>query len=597
MSLYHPKKRWQFQCTTKQEALHHLKTTKRYHGARIVATNLAFDWLALFHKEPEEQAFIQPLWQGTRLLFTKTFIKNSEFHPTYQKKGKHSSSIEFCDTLTQLPLSVKNIGKLLNIPKLVQPKAFMKIPKNKKQQDELLRYNMRDAELSYRGYQFALQTVQELGGYPEKTLPMTALGLLERCFLKQRIFRQQPEPIIEQLQGFYGGRTEAFSRGEFYNYHCYDVNSMYPYAMTKELPNPNTMYKTDFTKKKYIFEYEGISFVDIITPTDMKYPLLPYRTKEKLLFPLGGFSGWYTHIELRKAIELGYHITKIRRTYYYKQTKPFLKEYVDTLYALRLEYKKNKDPREAVVKLHLNSLYGKFVQRFYDRDIIVPSVLREDQLSAYDDIERIGNYFRLKTYISHPRYFCQPIWGAYITAIGRLKLWSYFSRAEPLYVDTDSLFTQYELPSSTQLGELKHEYTAKKIMIIKPKMYGVQTREASWVKVKGCHKEIYDPKNQHIVIDSKVIPFTYDYFTHDFLFNPCVSYPKLTTFRESIRRKLPVLGTQIITKTFDLNDTKRSWDRPFGGIAQQYSQPRELYETPTYMLNKVSELKQLVQTL
>jgi len=67
---------------------------------------------------------------------------------------------------------------------------------------------------------------------------------------------------------------------------------------------------------------------------------------------------YYSHIELRKFIQLGGIITKVFKSFYYLETCEPFKEYVDTLYKKRLEYQEDKSPQEIVPKLLMNSLYG-----------------------------------------------------------------------------------------------------------------------------------------------------------------------------------------------------------------------------------------------
>ena len=92
----------------------------------------------------------------------------------------------------------------------------------------------------------------------------------------------------------------------------YDYNSLYPSVMLNSYPDPNTLNVTYKNETSYIESFDGISEVEIYSPK-VKYPLLPYRTEDKLLFPYGTFRGYYTHIELREAMLLGYVIKKVFR--------------------------------------------------------------------------------------------------------------------------------------------------------------------------------------------------------------------------------------------------------------------------------------------
>ena len=172
------------------------------------------------------------------------------------------------------------------------------------------------------------------------------------------------------FKAYYGGRTETLKRGEVSDLNYYDINSLYPSVMHGCLyPDPNTMRITHKNSRKYIDMYDGVSSVEIHCPDSIKVPLLPYRYDNKLYFPRGTFKGWYSHVELRKAMDLGYILKHVEKTYYYKESCcPFV-DYVSDIYAKRMKYKSEGSVMQLIAKLFLNSLYGKFGQKFEDRDL------------------------------------------------------------------------------------------------------------------------------------------------------------------------------------------------------------------------------------
>ena len=63
----------------------------------------------------------------------------------------------------------------------------------------------------------------------------------------------------------------------------------------------------------------GAAKVGIIQPKQLELPALPENKDGRLLFHLNDIvGGTYTSIELKKALELGYIITKIYVGYQYK---------------------------------------------------------------------------------------------------------------------------------------------------------------------------------------------------------------------------------------------------------------------------------------
>ena len=61
-------------------------------------------------------------------------------------------------------------------------------------------------------------------------------------------------------------------------------------------------------------------FVDTDCPENLYHPLLHEKKDGKLMFDLSKKSKQgYTNLELRKALELGYKITKVHESYHRKE--------------------------------------------------------------------------------------------------------------------------------------------------------------------------------------------------------------------------------------------------------------------------------------
>jgi hypothetical protein len=134
--------------------------------------------------------------------------------------------------------------------------------------------------------------------------------------------------------------AEKFKKDFNDKYYYYDINSLYPSCMIKKYPKPSSAKYSQENTQYYIKKYHGVSDIKISCPY-MKYPLLPYRSRKsgKLLFPYGKFRGHYSHIELCKALSLGYKILKVYSSIYYTKTFYPFKKYIEDLYKKRLYYK------------------------------------------------------------------------------------------------------------------------------------------------------------------------------------------------------------------------------------------------------------------
>jgi len=513
----------------------------RFRNTIISATNLGFDFHGTFYNQPESKDF-KLSYRGSDLLSASTYMKKSgEFSYRYQK-----DKLTFIDTMNYAKLSVEKLGKLINIPKLEKPSFIGRRPKNKSEWEYFKKYNLYDSKISKYALEFMIRSFNSFGANYKPTIASTSMSLFRNKYLKDNYYKHDTNILLEQFKGYYGGRTEAFSRGLIKNYNYYDFNSLYPSVMLNEFPDPNTLRTTFQNTIRYIEGYEGISFIDIAAPKS-SYPLLPYRFNNKLLFPSGSFSGWYSHLEIRKALSLGYVVKKVRKTYYYTDTCYPFRDFVLDMYEKRQEFKKAGNPMEYTAKILMNSLYGKFAQKFTDRDnwIHADSVDLEE-INKHDTVERVGDYFRFTKKLSRPPIFSFPIWSIYVTAYARLKLYDYIIRSNPVYVDTDSLITKKEFIDSDKLGKLKLEMRIRKGVIVKPKFYALEPyNKAAFVKAKGlgCRLSI----NAFI----------------DLLLNPKCTYNKFMKFKESIRRGFIPNEIQEITKELNIEDDKRIWERPF----------------------------------
>jgi len=531
---------------------------KRFKDSYVVATNLGFDFFGTFFKKEELKEF-NIMFRGSDLLYAKSFIRNKTFKKRAfdtvdgKTKGKKGGRITFIDTMNFSKISVAQIGKILGIPKLKSPSFIGEKPKTKEQLNEMVTYNIRDSKISKMYLEFLFDAFGKLGASHKSTIASTSLSLFRNKYLEKDYFRADIEVLLEHFKAYYGGRTEAFSRGRIRDYNYYDFNSLYPSVMLNEFPDPNSLRMNYKNTNFYIKNFHGISEVTVYCP-NMKYPLLPFRKDKKLVFPTGKFKGWYSHIELRKAVEIGYCIMDVHKTYYYKENCHPFKEIITDLYNLRLKFKAEKSPMEYVVKILMNSLYGKFAQKFTDRDGWQPFNHTIGELEKLEFFERFGDFIRFKKKLEEPSYFCFPIWSLYVTAYGRLKLYDEIIRLNPVYVDTDSLITKVKLLPSDKLGELKLEMPIKEGIIVKPKFYAfVSDDDKEYVKIKGVGKRLL-----------------YDEFLK-FIYSPKITYDKFMKFKESIRRGFIPNEIVSIVKELSLEDDKRVWDGVFNPTILQNS--------------------------
>jgi len=531
------------------EQLINFFNTKRFRSSYVAATNLAFDFFGTY-TTPEHQSKFMTLFAGSDLMYAKRKIPNRK------------ETITFIDTYNYSKMSVAKMGKIINEPKLDKPKCLGKIPKNVKEWEEIKTYNIQDAKVSKLFTEFLFDGFYKLGATPQMTIASTAMSLFRNKYLKETYYPHPEKTTEEMFDGYYGGRTEAFKRGKIVNHSLYDVNSLYPHVMDKHhYPDPASLRTSLSNTTSWIKKYEGMSKVTVKTPDNIKHPLLPYRTKTKLVFPTGTFTSWQSHCELRKAISLGYHISKVHKTYYYKKTcRPF-KEYVNDIYKLKKQYTKENNPMVIITKLLLNSLYGKFGQKFMERDNYLPQEqLTMEMVNQATCIEKIQSFVKIKQRTKMPN-FCFPIWALYITSYARMHIYDLIVEGDAAYTDTDSIITTKEMVTGDELGELKKENHITSGIIVRPKFYGlIDEDNKEKIRVKGIGCMLNMEMFRSLVNGNSI------------------TYSKFMKFKESIRRGFKPGEIVEITKTLSVEDSKREWAAPFSDSILQESMPIKLVD-------------------
>lgn len=410
----------------------------------------------------------------------------------YLKFRKGTRSVVFSDTLMLFPMSLKELGKYAGLDKL-------EMPKSDDDESRWLEYCRRDVEILRTAMLKYLKFLkeQDLGKFAI-TIGQQSFNAFRHKFMKEDIFIHGNEELdkIEE-ESYYGGRTEAFYIGEINQPVYYlDVNSMYPFVM-----------RNFFYPVKYLFEVNNITtqelswlikrfcvIAQVVVETDK--PLVPLR-RDRVIFPIGRFTGWYTTGEIRMLLE-NKAIKEVKRVLVYKRAMIF-KDYVDYFYRMKLEGKKQNDLfKYLMAKLFLNCLYGKFGQRTKEL-----TEVNSDEVS----IEELENpvislsgrkvdyiVFQDKIWQVHDREPSRNSFiaiASHVTGYARAYLWrimQYIGRDHIYYCDTDSVFVDEEgfrraerIIDNYKLGALGIKGCYKKLLILGAKAYVTEDER----KIKG----------------------------------------------------------------------------------------------------------------
>ena len=579
------KNRYIFKSKIKADIIKELKTNQVYRNSEIYATNIDFDFFGLFF-DTDEIGNWESVQRQSKLLQQKTFVVKNEFvlNDKFGGVGKSNNrrpSIIFRDSMNYAPMSVNAMGHILShiypdedlmkrpTPSFIKDINHWVAPSNEYEWEEMWDYNIRDSEITYRFMKWFIPSLESIGGSFKMTSASCAMSLFKCRFLGDKeVFLEDRDVLDELFLGYYGGRTECFIRGKVENLNYYDFNSLYPSVMQEnEFPEPTSRRISTKNDKRFFRNCDGLTEVTIKIP-EMHIPPLPFRHDDLVLFPVGIFRGYYSNVELRYAESIGCEILEVHRSIYYLlKCRPF-KEFVDVLYPIRMKLKAEVpyNPMELVYKLLMNSLYGKFAEKY---DTTTKSVhknqITQVELESGLVKNQIGDYYYLSEE-QDPRVHCIPIWAIYVTAYGRIKMHKAMSEViaqgkKVVYCDTDSIVTDAILPTSKELGELKLEQVIKTGYFIRAKSYmPVDEVGEAEIRMKGIPRTLLT-KERFLCLEQ----------------DPLLKYTKIAKIKESIRRGL--IPNEVIDshKVIGLEDTKRDWrGKKFTFKEAQESDPLEI---------------------
>ena len=301
--------------------------------------------------------------------------------------------------------------------------------------------------------------------------------------------------INEDFRQFYfGGRTEVFDFNIWKNVKDYDINSLYPFIMHKEIfPYELRGFETEKTFDE-IKETDYIC-IEALVYENSSIPLLPERIEGKLMFRNGVKRCLVFKEEIEHLSQFGvghFQIKKVLKVYYGKQDYLF-KEYVEKNYKLRK--RADKPFYNLIFKLILNSSYGKFAEKTEKEEIkmISREEITVEQMRECDQM--IGNNFLFRGTKEVKLSLNVPL-ACKITALSRMELHKHMittinSGGKLIYCDTDSIFCDGEyFEEHKELGAMKLERDLKKLVCLSAKEYSYDLVEGTGrIKMKGFTNE------------------------------------------------------------------------------------------------------------
>jgi hypothetical protein len=221
---------------------------------------------------------------------------------------------------------------------------------------------------------------------------------------------------------------------------------------------------------------------------------------DRLVFPTGKFIEALTTPDLREALKHREIDSCIDAAVY--TAEPIFNKFVCEIYALR---KQATDAGESVrswlLKILMNSLYGKFAQRGSVWETV--NATDTTEIKTWEELDYESGTLRkyrqfggiVQSLARQPEAFdSHPAIASHVTAYARAYLYylmDTFGKTEVLYVDTDSLYVRAmsrarlaKLGLGSDLGGLKLEGTHDWLILHGPKDYSIPGKEV----IKGIRK-------------------------------------------------------------------------------------------------------------
>jgi len=481
---------------------------QKYHKITLFAHNIPYD-LRISHllKQLIEDWYLG-LYQSAKLLDKVIFIKFADNH-------RHNI-IQFMDSMNYFRTSLSELSSLISKEKLneenynLPPDEWNNVLK-KEGKDRV----QKDTEILYQ----VLKNFFNAGYCYGITLASTSFNTFRKYYLKKDIaFPKKFESIAES--SYKGGIVMPYILARKKKLKGYDINSLYPFVMSKypysvkfhrELDNTKWIYD-DIKNMAYNYlvnvDYLGEGYSPIYSKFDNK--LIPFLSSNE----------WITGNELLSLYENNFNI-KINKCYEFKNEFIF-KDFIDEFYNKR---KKSVIPYEKYyIKILMNSLYGKFgqhkahskIMNFKELPDDVRYILRhtnEQRVMINEKFYSIYDNFVSITEESERRF--NILIASEITGNARIVNYNYSKYIgfnNLFYTDTDSFFTDKNLVElvGNELGQLKIEKEGI-FNIFAPKdyaYYGIcndkecdicHSKEAQWhIIVKGVDG-IVDNNDEYLI--------------------------------------------------------------------------------------------------
>ncbi|GMG19602.1 unnamed protein product [Ambrosiozyma monospora] len=228
----------------------------------------------------------------------------------------------------------------------------------------------------------------------------------------------------------------------------------------------------------------GIYLCKVKAHPQFTHEYFPIRYKDKIVYKHNDiieYEAWYTSVDIDIGISEGHEIT-ILRGYEWEQRGKIFRSYIEqVLYKYKLQFEQeNNNVKRQVIKIIMNSLWGKFAQKWIEDEYKILDIQEAENEEGY--IIYDTDFMLIKTKIDK-EIGSKPVQnGVFTLSWARYhmkKLWEKGAKpgAVCLYSDTDSICVpenSFNLDSDiigTEMGQLELEHTFTQLVCTGKKQY------------------------------------------------------------------------------------------------------------------------------
>lgn len=330
-----------------------------------------------------------------------------------------------------------------------------------------------------------------------------------------------------------GGRCISVN-GMHENVVCLDVKSLYPAAMAY-YEQPYGQYRRVTGE---VASELGIYYCHVEPVAVKGHGFFPLKHGKKRDVSYSGvseaYNEWYTSVDMKIGRAEGHTITPIKFEgnfvgYSWKHKGLIFKDYIEgVLYKLKLRFEKaGEKEKRAIIKLVMNSLWGKFAQKWMDTKYDIKTEADCDM--ANEECYKIWDteWFLVKKH-ENKKYSSKPVQnGVFTLSWARYHMFVVWQKAvvsgtECLYSDTDSIMVlrkhlildaTFELNGRTipvigdEMGQLEIENVFHELLCVGKKQYmgkhGPLTEPEYKKRFKGVPQDYITPDMYTHLLKSK----------------------------------------------------------------------------------------------